>query len=464
MIQAGIISIVPIKVAFLASRFYFYFGVFVYSYVAAMLIGQYFELSGYGTNKYYLATLAFVLSAHNFPPMPWHTTDGILFSTIAMYLLLSRKAYPILGGMTLTLAILTKQSFYVVPVIALIGCYMIHGVHIAVRATIAFLAGLAAFMAAGVMMGIFPGFLEQTTGSVTLVKLLIIVKHWISWPVTFVLLLIPILLQNLLPERYYRVYRQLFVSFVFVIVASLNAAYPLYMGSWVRDTGAWPYWALLVGVYTGCRRYPQDPKGSVVFLCLLGVSSAASISWGYITPILFSAPLVFAVFVFSRDILLVRLHWINNPIMVAVLMAGFFVSYHFPYREEPRQRLTQNLGRTAERMSFIFSSVQTQEQVEELKRLAQEYGPNLTVFPFLSLANFITNTQTSFLMDFPLDIEANFKIGALVDSLNRSSPIVLITQKYKSHCMSLARICQYVIDRWELLEKGRFFDVYRKPR
>src|SRR3990172_5211539 len=92
MIQAGIISVVPIDLAFLASRLYFYIGVFVYSYVAAMLIGQYFELSGYGTNKYYLATLAFVLSVHNFPPMPWHTTDGILFSTIAMYLLLSRKA------------------------------------------------------------------------------------------------------------------------------------------------------------------------------------------------------------------------------------------------------------------------------------------------------------------------------------------------------------------------------------
>lgn len=62
---------------------------------------------------------------HNFPPMPWTTVDGLLFGTVSLALLASRKPSPTrlaLAGLCAGLAPLTKQGFILlVPVVAVAG-------------------------------------------------------------------------------------------------------------------------------------------------------------------------------------------------------------------------------------------------------------------------------------------------------------------------------------------------------
>ena len=65
-------------------RLFVFVQIAVYSVLSAVFVKRLFAWDN--TFTVIVSALCFVFSVHAFPPMAWHTIDGIFFSVIALYL------------------------------------------------------------------------------------------------------------------------------------------------------------------------------------------------------------------------------------------------------------------------------------------------------------------------------------------------------------------------------------------
>jgi hypothetical protein len=74
----------------------------------------------------------FLFSVHNFPPIPWHTVDGIAFSALGIFLIAGRNSVfsSVIGMVALVLGALTKQSFYPMPLMGLASVFFLRRKHL----------------------------------------------------------------------------------------------------------------------------------------------------------------------------------------------------------------------------------------------------------------------------------------------------------------------------------------------
>ena len=103
--------ILPEHWAVLGERWIFYLKVGLYSWCGAAVLAS-------AARRWMLAAFGFVVSVHCYPPMAWHTVDGILFSVLGIWCV---KKIPwsggaVLAGVSICAALLCKQSFY--PIVA----------------------------------------------------------------------------------------------------------------------------------------------------------------------------------------------------------------------------------------------------------------------------------------------------------------------------------------------------------
>lgn len=120
-LRAAELNFLPDQWAILGERWIFYCKVALYSWLGAAVLTS-------GARRWMLAAFGFVVSAHCYPPMAWHTVDGILFSVAGIWCWtnrtdrrgpafyqkasLFRSAGALLAGIFIFAAMLCKQSFY----------------------------------------------------------------------------------------------------------------------------------------------------------------------------------------------------------------------------------------------------------------------------------------------------------------------------------------------------------------
>ena len=120
--------IIPDNYQIIFERFLTYLLIALSSLFGALALDKAFRLTEINLNPYLLATIGFVFSAHHFPPMPWHTIDGVFFAAIGVYILACfTSLYSIVFGMLfLFLSALCKQPFYLLPFAGVIYVFLIH--------------------------------------------------------------------------------------------------------------------------------------------------------------------------------------------------------------------------------------------------------------------------------------------------------------------------------------------------
>ena len=103
-------------------RAFFFLQVATYSALPALIAGSYFKWGISFTAS--IGLIAFLFSAHSFPPMAWHTVDGLFFSALSLYFLLplsnrigSRYVY--ISIVSSLLAAGSKQPYAIIPVIVI---------------------------------------------------------------------------------------------------------------------------------------------------------------------------------------------------------------------------------------------------------------------------------------------------------------------------------------------------------
>lgn len=103
----------PERFSVLAGKVGFYVEMLAASWLGALYLARTVDLRRLGVPLPLLATLGFVWSVHSFPPMPWHTVDGVLFGAGALLAVV--VGHPLLAGVLAAASALTKQSYVLMP-------------------------------------------------------------------------------------------------------------------------------------------------------------------------------------------------------------------------------------------------------------------------------------------------------------------------------------------------------------
>ena len=456
----------PARHVVLFERYLFFFIVAFYGYLAAATLDRTFGLAGLGLDRLLLSAAGLVLSVQGFPPMAWHTVDGLLLGSAAVYLLVCARsaAGVVAGGLLLFLSATCKQSFFFLVPFALIHTALTRS-----RRDLALLAGTLAGLsvasaAALSQLGLLEQALGQWTGQTRLDSLFN--AGAISYVKQPAMILIPGVLawvglsrlrsflgRDPLPRAA--------IPYVgFVGVLGVAAAAWLWHGRFQPPPFNFP--AILFLSAAVPLAFERGREALTLGL-LLGLAWCASLSWGYQTPVLFSLPGLFGALYFGRK------YCGTNPRRLAglVLLAALaiqFLAYQFPYGDARRSLLVHPAGDAFPRLRGVHTSISHQRRYAELAALRERYGDRFTVLPGLPLAHFLTDSEPLLPVDWSRNSETDGRTAELIRRLEGERLWVFLETDAPGLCRGGAAcsdLAWHVREHWQAVEHGEYFVVYR---
>jgi hypothetical protein len=462
-------GLLPAGYEMIGERFLFYFFVAAYSWISTAVLDRLWGLRERGLRPWALALLFVAGSVGNFPPMPWHTVDGILFGAIAI-LALSCGTGPfslVLGALAVLLACLCKQSFFFMAPLATAYVAIVRGRRELLRFAGA-LAALAAACVAGLAYaGVLAEFSAQLSGQTRARSLLhagvfSYFRHY--YPSLALGLLGYVVIDRVRLWRSGRGVRAAWLPYA--VLGSMIGGAALYglarqrFQTPLHNWHAFLFLVTLVGLLYG-RGARGKPAWTLALM--LGLAWCGSLSWGYPSPALYSAPLLFGALLYAQTYLGTR----PGPLslyLLALALTAQLAGYQFPYREPARAELSWQLGEVFEKLDGIHVTRETERTYRELARLRAQYGPTFAVLPDMPLAHYLTGTMPSLPVDWAVNSESNDRADRLIGELERARPVVFLRRDSPALC-AVGALCSpvalHVREHWRLVERGEFLDVYR---
>lgn len=467
------LMLLPARWVMLAERFLFFASIATASGVASVYLHRRLGLAALGVDRALLALTAFVASAPGFPPMAWHTVDGILLGSIGLALLGATtglaSAGLIFGGMVVGAAALCKQSFYFLIPIAFAGVWLARGWRASALAAAGVAATAAGLLGLLVYWDALAEFIAQTASASRPASL------WHSgvgmWGIAAVKLGLPTLAVCAAVYAYGR-WRQRPVPraiYAWIVLAAMwgpaivhTARAPHFVAP-LWNYPALPALAALIGL--AFERGAEARQRIAALLPMLGLAWCAGLSWGYPTPALFAAPgLAGALAVAGR-----RLGVRTEPLLWTALGLALTLqtlAYRHPYREAPRAQLVVDLGTIEPRLSAIRGSERGAALLTELRELTERHGAPFALLPGRPAVHYLHETRSPIAIDWAINIETAGQTDRLWQQLLANAAIVLIERDSPFVCESgplCSRLAVRVQSRWRRVESGDFFDVYVAP-
>lgn len=423
--------------------------------------------------RYVLLALGFMIATHNFAPMAWHTTDGLLFGSAGLFLLLDEGKNPAkmaLGLLLLFAAAACKQAFYPMPLAGLV--YIIINTNYKNLFIILSINLLFLFIIYQILPFPFSAFIRATTAAATLsdaiqvgviqyIKPLIIIAlpliggHFISrW------------LTKTTGRNWYRLYQ-----WGGLAAFGLLLLWQPYQ-SWKTGEFSVPFYAagqsaLLLALAVSIVTYLSTKK--IAPFLLLALAWCSGISWGFHTPVLFAAPLVAGAW-----------EWLERPLagkrmagwlLVPAVAAIYGYCYQFPYRDAPRKEMIYDLGEIFPPASGLRTGASNYSKSLELQQFVQAHPQqSFTVFPAWPAAHFLTNSRNPFPAEWEHNAEINFARDSaeLVAVLHNRTQWVLIERSKLEELPRRDRygclIGHYVRQHWPLVKQTTHWEIYQQPQ
>ena len=438
-LRAGEMLLLPDRWAILGERWIFYLKVGLYSWFGAAVLLR-------GQRRWALATFGFVVSAHCYPPMAWHTVDGILFSVAGIWCAAKLRSGPgaVAAAVCVCAAALCKQSFYPIPLVFFALLLSENDRRRAGWGSAAFFLCTVLFVSYLYADGLLANYLALTGGAAEGGQA---VRHglidYFRIKPALALLSLPFLAALALYLRkgkYPRLARGAWCAWIVLLAATY--AFEI----WRRQEFTAPFaqarlmfWlAALFGIYAenADNALKINVKSLIekrYFLALLAVCWCASVSWGYNLPILFSTPWVFAAMEISRHFQGVspRRALAARLACLLMLLAVFRLGYAFVYRDGRRADMRAPLEAMFPRLGGIYSRAETAALYLDLKNLAARY-PEFKTLPSFPLANYLTGTRPPLPLDWVVKRETGperFQ-DSVIAALQKNKPVLLIEKRY----------------------------------
>ena len=406
----------------------------------------YFTVSGfynfYGdkihVNKWSLMSVGFIISLLNFSPYPWPTTDGLLFSAIAFFLLSRNKlsiTYIQLFAVSFfcMAAALTKQSFYFIPIIFTLWIYLSYGI----KKCLAFIAGclligivFLLWIASITDLSVFIDLVTKETYLKGLLYaglidyLLIREKNYIYFIVLFGIVIFYIRFKNI-DSKWLRLIKSTSISLAFtaVIVCLL---YDFLIASRIAVISC--LFGLLHAILI-----PFSFKKLQYYLPVtvsLGIAWCCSISMGYSYPILYATAIILSLLVlyenyFERE---TASRYLG---ILGVILSIVAFSYNYkPYRERNVTELAYRLDSVSPKLRYIYTNRSNFDKLSELKHLLEKYGPNFICAPNIPMAHYLFNTKSVLPADWIINTEINRNPGLFLKIASNPENYIFLEKSF----------------------------------
>jgi hypothetical protein len=488
------LRVTPDGISVLAGKISFLAEMLAAAWMGALYLNRVFDLKRLGLPLSLLATAGFVWGVHAFPPMPWHTADGLLFGSAA--LLAGICGLAPLAGIFAGLCMLVKQSFLFVPAATALMVFMCRPR----RETIFCLSGTGLVLLANWLLlrhlNAWEAFCSQATGQLDIREALQsgIFIYLTQNPVLPALALVPFILQRL-PRRARETSVPLPlvlqpVPFYFCLLAAMYIHDALRQKAWIGYGDSWPTLFMIVG--GACLLFPvfflkdtlrekniqgaSPPflRAGVALGAALLLSWSVGISGGYKIPAFGALPLLFCALLAHR-----RLAGGAGSIRACamlVLAAGlvmFRVGYEYPYvfplRPMPRSSLVHNAGEVYHKARGVYVDEEMLGKLRELRELRLKYGPDYKTLPAFPLAYFLNSDKPVYPAEWLMD----WQIGDRVEEFYRQLQERDITVFMEKDQIGVAAPDAYASRRysvplrvarnWRKIEETRYFVVLQKP-
>ncbi|MCP3978895.1 MAG: hypothetical protein GY716_06130 [bacterium] len=457
--------VLPAGIVVFVEKLLFYVFIATYSMIATAILNRDGALDRLGLHPLLFSLLSFVYSVQSFPPKPWHTVDGILLGTVALWCVIATSGGGglVAGGLLLCLSAACKQSFYfLIPAVWLfVGLQRgRRDLLVVVGSTLVFAAAGAAALAG---FGVLDDFVAQTTGQTRLSSLLysgaIAYVHGLTVPAVAAIAVVAVV--ALLLRRKAAV---LAVT-PYVLFGLLGVAIILrYMNNPTFQTPAFNHPGLLFVAAAALVAIDllRNRERDWTLAAMLALAWCAGLSWGYPTPVLFAAPILFACLCGAT-------RWLGSspPRLAAfVLTISVFVQwvgYQFPYREAPRPELAYQLGKVFPRLQGIYASERSRDRLAELRDMVERHDGEFAVLPGMPLAHFLTARRPVLELDWAMNNEAGFDTERLVHTLEQEVNVAFVEKDSRSACAGgpvCSDVTDHVLRTWHRVETGEFLDVY----
>lgn len=455
--------------AIIINRSFFYIQIATYSFLTIFMLSKAFNYKN-STFIYFLSIVSFMVSAHTFPPMAWHTTDGIFFSIIGIFLILNfqNMVLVILGSFILLLGMLTKQPYYIIPILVFCSIFIQKDL----KKLIIFISSFSFFLALFFLYlyhnHAFSQFIIQTTGQTKLRDLLEsgFISYTKSFKDLFFVFLPPtflyLILKIVLPEK---IKIEFFYLIIFWILAFMLNIY-LSVNTFYSVAHNFSHLLFIASViYVLIKLIPLKENRYILVLLFLSISWASSISWGYNLTIFFMAPMLFILAIpilanFENKLSIVK---VNLTVIFA--FATYYIGYQHPYsldHPNTKKEMTYHLGDIFTKFKYIYVDKKTYEEYRELKELTNQYKDNFVVLPASTLIHFITNTNNPIGVDWVMNAEINTEKNNIIKKLeNKDIAVILKKSNLNPDGKFGSEVTNYIYSNWEITQRGDIFDVYK---
>jgi len=478
----------PFDVApILTSRIFYFVQIGAYSAITSLLVSDHFKFRP--ASSFFLASLCFIFNAHNFPPMAWHTVDGIFFSVLALFLATLAQAgstSTIIGKSFLAFvfaffAALSKQPFYIAPLLVVfVLIYPLSVRRIVMTAVAGLSSAIAVYACLAWLLNVDE--MLHAIGSQTNLRDLIsagVLNYARDWyglrslasvgPLALVLLIWSFgrLAGKEISPRPLQLALALSAT---IFLASMLQMF-LTTDRWVSPMAMLDSLFTVTALVSLLETFRTRQRIWVVLTALHGISWAASISWGYTTVALFSAPSIIVVALASVDLAKgLKKHAAISAVGMGSAIAIFFVGHQFLYSLEgpvKRSDVFVNIGAEFPALTGIRVTVAQADALRELRSLKSRLGENLVVMPNWPLYNTIFGGLNPLGMDWLLNTEVgpfDQAIRSRLDALDYVLVFRNASPSPESEGRFGSEITQSVTQNWVLDDDaGMYFQVYSNP-
>lgn len=489
-------SAVPDRIAVLAGKLSFLAEMLAAAWMGALYLARIFDFERMKLPVALLATLGFVWGVHSFPPMPWHTVDGVFFGSAA--LLAGISGLPLVAGLCAGLCMLTKQSYSLVPIAVTVMVFFCRPRR---REALFCLFGIGAVLLAHYaslrMLDAWEAFRTLTTGQLDINEALkagifiYITQNWYLPLAAFV----PYAAARLLKKRLPFIAQP--VPLYFLLLGGIYMYDVFDQKAWIGFGDSWPTLFMVVGGL--CVLFPaffardilraedgsqgglsREWRSSIALGAALALSWSVGISGGYKIPAFFALPLMFCALLaharftaFAEPDAGERGMKATACLMLVCGLIIFRVGYEYPYvfpvRPMPRASLTLDAGEIYPKAGGVYVDAEMYAKLRELRGLRKRWGANYKTLPGFPLAYFFNNDvpvyPSEWVMDwwiggqvdkaYQLLVDRDIVVFMERDQLNVESPDGYASRRYSVPLM-VSRL-------WRKVEETEHFIVFKRP-
>lgn len=466
----------------LAGKAGFLFTLLCASWFSACYLARLFRLDALKLPLPLLATCGFVFSIHSFPHMPWHTADGVLFSSAALWL--AACSWPAASGIMAACAMFCKQSFLLVPLAILLFIFLRFK---NIKKCLYFIATLCCcFLLVFLWLwhnDAWEAFRRMTTGQLDMREALdagiwiYLRQNWLLPVLACLPWILAMAARKKLPgfalPPY--LYLALLLIWQFYIIFTSKA--------WVGYGVSWPTLFMLLGGL--CILFPgefltplfriQTDKPLLLPAVSLGVILLASwsvaISGGYKIPAMMAAPLLFSFFLIQWRMggSVAILAWCALGCGLLIFGCAWRYPYVFPVRPLQLSEITWNAGDIYPMARGVKVDRVMYEKLRELKELRAKYGDRYKTLPAFSFAYYLNGDSPVYSSDWLIDWEINGEVDRLYQELVDKDLVVFMErdqledEKADNYDRAGYGVPQRVRKNWKIVEETPHFVVFRRP-